>query len=111
MADRKMFDALTGDQNPPAIGDVAAKRRAFLDPEVGAFIRSGPATNTRTTPATSVSAAATHPDMQLNTRVPADIYQRARRAVFECRMSEVQPSTIQELVSQALHAELKRLGF
>ncbi|MCA8952049.1 MAG: hypothetical protein KDE27_21245 [Planctomycetes bacterium] len=111
MAERKMSDALAGDEGALPDASVAAKRRAFLDPDVGAFIRHGNATNARTAPAGSAGPASTAPDAQLNTRVPADIYQRARRAVFECRMSDVEPRTIQDLVSQALHAELKRLGF
>jgi len=112
MAESKMSDALERTRARSASDEVAAKRRAILDPDVGAFIKAG------TSGSTAPGAESPHrptssspPDAQLNTRIPADLYQRARRAVFECQMSKAEPSTIQDLVSQALHAELKRLGF
>lgn len=112
MAERKMSEALEEAKHRTTGDGVAAKRRAILDPEVGAFIRVGalPPGTTASDPPHRTARAATA-DMQLNTRVPADLYQRARRAVFECQMSETEPCTIQDLVSQALRAELKRLGF
>ena len=112
MAESKMSDALERTRARSATDEVAAKRRAILDPDVGAFIKVGAVGPTA--PAvepTYRSTSRSHSDAQLNTRIPADLYQRARRAVFECQMSKTEPSTIQDLVSQALQAELKRLGF
>ena len=112
MAEHKMSDALERTRARSAPDDVAAKRRAILDPDVGAFIKDGTASSAAAArePAHR-SPSRSHSDAQLNTRIPADIYQRARRAVFECQISKTEPSTIQDLVSQALQAELKRLGF
>lgn len=115
MGERTMSDALAGVRSvsetaATAPRDLASKRRAIEEPGVNAFIKAGadatPAIVARPRPASPA-----RPDVQLNTKIPEDLYQRARRAVFECQMSNAEPSTIQDLVSQALHAELKRLGF
>jgi len=112
MGDRTMSAALAG-SNPkaasPSIDDLAAKRRAIQKPEVSTFIKAGRGaseSDPMLRPAGHAPA-----DVQLNTKIPEDLYQRARRAVFECQMSRTSPDTIQDLVSQALNAELKRLGF
>ena len=113
MAEHKMSEALERTQARSASDDVDAKRRAILNPDVDAFIKGGatsPSARALVGPAHK-AASLSHPDAQLNTRIPADLYQRARRAVFECRMSSTEPTTIQDLVSQALRSELKRLGF
>lgn len=112
MAESKMSDALERTRARSASDEVATKRRAILDPNVGAFIKVGAVGSTApAVESTYRSASRAHSEAQLNTRIPADLYQRARRAVFECQMSKAEPSTIQDLVSQALQAELKRLGF
>ena len=112
MVERKMSDALERTRADSAPDDVAAKRRTILDPDVGAFIKVGAVNSAGSVlEPTHTSVGRSHSDAQLNTRIPADLYQRARRAVFECQMGKTEPSTIQGLVSQALRAELKRLGF
>tara|TARA_R110002096_G_scaffold50471_2_gene132447 strand:+ start:537 stop:875 length:339 start_codon:yes stop_codon:yes gene_type:complete len=112
MAESKMSDALERARARSASDEVAAKRRAILDPDVGAFIKVGAADSTAPIVESTIRPASrANSDAQLNTRIPADLYQRARRAVFECQMSKTEPSTIQDLVSQALQSELKRLGF
>lgn len=110
MAERKMTEALQDTKYRTATDRVADKRRAILDPDVGAFIKAG-AMDSSATDHHQPSVGDAPADVQLNTRVPSALYQRARRAVFESQMSKAEPGTIQDLVSMALHAELKRLGF
>lgn len=117
MADRSMSNALARTlaecPQEPALKHeaLASKRRALSSPEVDAFIkegadrppieRFGPDAATRSTPRGA----------QLNARIPEELYHRARRAVFENQMSNLEPSSLQDLVSQALSAELRRLGY
>lgn len=112
MGERTMSAALAGANSKagaPSLDDLAAKRRAMQEPEVSTFIKAGRGA-TESDPMLRPAVHA-QPEVQLNTKIPEDLYQRARRAVFECQMSRTSPGTIQDLVSQALHAELKRLGF
>lgn len=113
MGERTMSDALASSSvASPATSDTASKRRAIDEPEVNAFIRQG---NSGSAPLAAQRAQpvrpSRQPDVQLNTKIPVDLHQRARRAVFESQMSNADPNTIQDLVSQALQAELRRLGF
>ena len=114
MGERTMSDALAATRPArdasSAPRDLAAKRRAIEEPGVSAFIKGG-ANMSAEAASRPRPITGSRPDVQLNTKIPEDLYQRARRAVFESQMSNAEPGTIQELVSQALHAELKRLGF
>ena len=116
MSDRSMSSALTRTLAACPQGatskqeDLASKRRALSSPEIESFIREGA---DRAPGKFGVEAAsrATLRGAQLNARVPEELYNRARRAVFENQMSNVEPSTLQGLVSRALSAELRRLGY
>ena len=114
MGERTMSDALASTRPAGDAAasprDLAAKRRAIEEPGVSAFIKGGANVPTEAVRRPG-PIPAPRPDVQLNTKIPEDLYHRARRAVFESQMSGAEPGTIQELVSQALHAELKRLGF
>ena len=117
MAERSMTKALARSRPeslcPPSSKqeELASKKRALASPEVGAFIKEGAGASQPERPVAEASTRGAPGAAQLNAKIPADLYQRARRAVFENQMSKLQPSTLQDLVSQALSAELRRLGY
>lgn len=119
MVDRTMSAALARTQTvvrDATVGkheNLESKKRAIESPEVNAFIKDGTAAATTDVPNTPRFSLGTQPvhDSQLNAKIPAELYQRARRAVFENQMSNLEPRTLQDLVSQALSAELRRLGY
>ena len=118
MAERTMSDALARTQTAtPGAGvqrhdHLASKKRVIESPEVNAFIRDGSiATDLEQGSLAHSMPRATQQDVQLNAKIPAELYQRARRAVFENQMSKLEPQTLQDLVCQALSVELRRLGY
>jgi hypothetical protein len=90
---------------------LASKKRALASPEVDAFIKEGSERSRGERFGPTVATRGAARGAQLNVRIPEELYQRARRAVFENQMSNVEPGTLQDLVSQALSAELRRLGY
>jgi hypothetical protein len=117
MADRSMSNALArtlsrGSQRAAAKEeDLASKKRALASPEVDAFIKQGAECSPSERFGATAATRGTARGAQLNVRIPEELYHRARRAVFENQMSSVEPGTLQDLVSQALSAELRRLGY
>lgn len=91
--------------------DLASKKRALASPEVDAFIKEGAERSRSERFGATASTRGTARGAQLNVRIPEELYHRARRAVFENQMSNVEPGTLQDLVSQALSVELRRLGY
>lgn len=117
MAERSMSNALARTLADPAQTsaskneDLASKKRALAAPEVGAFIKEGTRPSRSENFAVDAATRVTSRSAHLNARIPEDLHLRARRAVFENQMSNVEPNTLQDLVSQALNAELRRLGY
>ena len=117
MADRSMSNALaqTLADCPRGMESrheaLASKRRALTSPQVDAFIKEGADRPPIERLDADAAARGTSRSAQLNARVPEEVYHRARRAVFENQMSNLEPSSLQDLVSQALTAELRRLGY
>lgn len=117
MAERSMSNALarTLAECPQRVASkeegLASKKRALASPEVDAFIKEGAGRSPSERFVATASTRGTARGAQLNVRIPEELYHRARRAVFENQMSNVEPDTLQDLVSQALSAELRRLGY
>lgn len=117
MSEKSMSDALAkaqANRGEPTVSteDLAAKKRAMESPEVFAFIKEGAVPLSTELPPIQRPAAHVDPMLiQMNAKIPEDLYQRSKRAVFENQLSRLEPSSLQELVSQALRAELRRLGY
>lgn len=117
MSEKSMSDALARSQvhrteSAVPVEDLDAKKRAMESPEITAFIREGAVPGEVGSPGPVRQAPRVDPTLiQLNAKIPEDLYQRSRRAVFENQLSRLEPSSLQELVSQALRAELRRLGY
>lgn len=117
MAERSMSNALarTLAERPQEAASkeevLASKKRALASPEVDAFIKEGAERSPRERFSATAATRGSARGAQLNVRIPEELYHRARRAVFENQMSNVEPGTLQDLVSQALSGELRRLGY
>ena len=111
MRDHSMTKALA-EASSAAADSIESKRRAMQSPEVSAFIKEGAGlAEPVERPPLPVAPAPEPTLIQLNAKIPEDLHRRARRAVFENQLGRLEPSSIQELVAQALRAELKRLGY
>lgn len=91
------------------------KRALLSNPEVKDFIKNGAPTSQP--PVVSTPRASEDDEesikslTQLNSRIPKGLMRRLKRAAFENKESGLEPSTLQDVVVQALDNELKRLGY
>lgn len=114
MARRSMAESLaeekTDEQSRAEM--LALKKRALGTQRVTEFIKRG---DSDAPEASRSSIAASTGSLaeaaQLNTRIPAEILLRLKRAAFENKMSNLTPDTLQGIVAKALDAELRRLGY
>jgi hypothetical protein len=87
------------------------KRKALQDPRIKDFIKHGPMDSPQTPGAAQFLSEEKIEYTQLNVRVPVLPLKRLKRAAFEQQQGNLQPDTVQEILMQALNAELRKMGY
>ena len=89
------------------------KRKALQSERVTDFIKKGPSEEAEVAAEKQEEHRVKEVTeyLQLNVRIPSNLLMRVKRAAFENKASNLEPSTVQGVVIQALTGELRKMGY